>query len=443
MKNGRLEQKLQTFSTVLLSAGADPTLLDSEGSSAVSMIFNAAAGLDYLQSCFYKFIDIIRFQEISSRDTWILAAIARSVPNFHLRLQKQLEDFHTPWSISSFPTRTSFTIIGFDLNHQISEIKNADDLSRASFMRGLCGRGTASMLEPLIRCGLDINEGNNGEMSYLGEAANTANHETLSVLLNAGADINRGTIYSPLDALLEKWVTLNNTNVPKTQVMETITNEWPIFEQLVKTPGIWSTGALIRAIILRHDECVECLLQSGFGRKANEMPHGYYILSGGEVVETVKHKNTAALKLLVKYQAGLDFEDREGYTALMHCLDKGHTELFKILVEGGANLTHRTSAGFSAKGLARTNATAAHPRKPTLRGVFGYTDQMRPVTQGEDLEAYALMIQKLESIQEQASDSAKSRFCKIDSTDQQVSNRRRNFTDIHASRSDLLLHSHF
>ncbi|KAH0565040.1 hypothetical protein GP486_001566 [Trichoglossum hirsutum] len=392
MQHEKLEQRMQQLASLLISAGADPTIYDSDGHSAISLIFSAPGGLSYLQSFLFRYIDLIKFQQMGAMETWILAAIARSVPEFQYRLIKQLEDFRTPPAISSSPPRKLLPILQLDINHQVSEIQQSSLISRTTFVRILSSRGTASMLEPLLQQGLNVNEVRNTPLSYLGEAARTGNHETMSVLLNAGADINGGATFTALDALLERWAAMDMTGTDKR-----IEDEYFMFEQLVNTTGIRSTDALIRAIYLRRDYCIVRLLQAGFGRKANDPSRGLYSLSGSEAVEAIKHNNLRGLQLLIEHGASLEFEDRGGYTALLHALDKGHLDLVEALVEGGAKLLQQTSIGLTALDVARENVSAGHPRKPKFLGTFGFTDQMRSVTHKEDLQAYSLLQSKLKS----------------------------------------------
>jgi hypothetical protein len=381
---------MQSLVSLLLEAGADPTTYDSEGRSAISMIFDTDEGLLYLQSFFYRYIDLIKFQQLGLLENWIVASLARSLSEFQCRLTAELEQFHTPASISSHRPRHSHTLVELDVGYQVSEMWHADAVFRTNFLRVLCRRGTAPMLEPLLKQGIDVNEVGNTELSYLGEAATTGNSSTLSVLLKYGAQVNDGTSYSALDSLLERWIQKRETNKSKM-----INEELPMFEQLLETPHISSQGALIRAIVLRDDHCISRLLASGFGRKEDDVPKYLYRLSGCEAVEAVKHKNGRALELLVEYDAGLEYEDRGGYTALIHALDKGYVDFVKILVNGGAKLLQQTSTRLTAWDVARRNVSLTHPRKPSLVGTFAHTENIRAVTYEDDIRAFALLHEKL------------------------------------------------
>jgi hypothetical protein len=206
MKNEQLGQRMQPLVSLFLSAGADPAVCVSSGKSAISLLFDTAGGLAYLQSSLWRCIDLIQFQQLNSLDNWIIAAVACSVPEFHCRLTAELEEFHTPAAISSYRSQKPASLPQLDIFHQISEIRNADCQTRETFVRLLCRSGTALILEPLLQQGVDANEAGKNELSYLGETARSGNRETFAVLLKAGANTNDGVACSPLDTLLERRV---------------------------------------------------------------------------------------------------------------------------------------------------------------------------------------------------------------------------------------------
>ena len=230
------------------------------------------------------------------------------------------------------------------------------------------------MVEPLINHGTDINEYGDNEVSYLEEAARAGNQETLSILLTAGADINGGSRYSPLDALLERWKKIDESTATS------------IFEHLVNTPGIQSPNALTRTEVLGNDYLMTRLLNSGFGRIKGQVAQGLHITSGCEAVETIKHKNLRALRVLVDHGVELDSEDRGGYTALLHALDKGYTPFIRVLIVGGASIAQRTTSGLSPLDVAKQNGAALHPRKPIFVGAFAHTRGMKEVSYEEDMK---------------------------------------------------------
>jgi hypothetical protein len=392
---------MQPLVSLLLEAGADPNVYDSEGRSAISMIFDTDGGLSYIQSFFYRYVDLVKFQQMGTLENWIVASVARSMPEFQCRLTAELETFYTPTSLSLHRPPQPHILLQLDVGHQVSEMWQADAVSRTNFLRVLCRRGTAPMLEPLLKEGIEVNEVGTTELSYLGEAATMGNSETFSVLLKHGAQVNDGASYSALDSLLERWIRTRGTNRSKM-----IQEELPMFEQLLGMPRISSQHALIRAIVLRNEYCITRLLKLGFGRKGDDVPKLLYRLSGCEAVEAIKHGNLRALELLVEHGAGLEFEDRGGYTALLHALDKGYVESVRVLVNGGAKLLHRTSTGLTAWDVVKRNIAMAHPRKPSLVGTFSHTENMKAVTCEDDLRAFALLRDKLKESGLHASSSS-------------------------------------
>jgi hypothetical protein len=57
---------MQPLVSLLLEAGADPNVYDSEGRSAISMIFDTDGGLSYIQSFFYRYVDLVKFQQMGT-----------------------------------------------------------------------------------------------------------------------------------------------------------------------------------------------------------------------------------------------------------------------------------------------------------------------------------------------------------------------------------------
>jgi ankyrin repeat protein len=389
MKNEQLGERMQPLVSLLLSAGADPAVCSSSGNSAISLLFDTAGKLAYLQSFLWRFIDLIQFQQMSPLDNWIMAAVARSVPEFHCRLIAELEDFHTPAAISSHRSQKPASLPQLDICRQIFEIRNADCQTRKTFVRLLCRKGTAQILEFLLQQGVDANEAGNDELSYLGEAARSGNRETFDVLLKAGANVNDGVAYGPLDALLERWA----VSMRRGELEETLKEEAEMFEQLIRIPQITSEDAVYRTIYLRNEYCMTRLLELGFGRRPGQ-PRGSSHLSqlyGCEAFSALKAGYLRGLQLLVDYGVGLDFEDQEGYTALQHALDKGFVDFVHVLIQGGAKGLQRTSAGLTALEVARKNLAAPHPRTPTFVGAYVYLDNIKSVSYDDDLKAFLLL----------------------------------------------------
>ena len=109
---------------------------------------------------------------------------------------------------------------------------------------------------------------------------------------------------------------------------------------------------------------------------------------GSEVIWAIKI-NSPIAALLVEYGLGVECEDRLGFSALLHALDrgKGSIDFMEVLIRAGADLTKRTASGFTPLEFAKKNVNAQHPRYPRRDGILKDWE-LRAVTLQEDREAY-------------------------------------------------------
>ena len=96
-----LESRLQSLTSLLISTEADLTIHNSEGLAPYSLIFKSQHGLPYLESLVYQYIDLFTVQEMTSISSWILAALARSIPTFQKWMESHLASYCTPVNLSS------------------------------------------------------------------------------------------------------------------------------------------------------------------------------------------------------------------------------------------------------------------------------------------------------------------------------------------------------
>lgn len=106
-------------------------------------------------------------------------------------------------------------------------------------------------------------------------------------------------------------------------------------------------------------------------------------------IEAVK-RDHPIITLFLSYGLSLESEDRFGYTALLHALNRGKGELgyLNVLIDAGADLTRRTASGFTPFELAQKNLHQYHPRAP--RPNFDLKTH-HPVSLEEDIRAYNLL----------------------------------------------------
>ena len=117
-----LEHKLQPIASLLIRAGSDLTLCDSNGYSACSLIFQSQNGLSFLKDFVLSYVDIFTLQEMEGVDLWVLAALARAFPSFQQCLHAQLSEFHTPAELSAPQARAVAPAIELDIPLQVAEV---------------------------------------------------------------------------------------------------------------------------------------------------------------------------------------------------------------------------------------------------------------------------------------------------------------------------------
>lgn len=381
MQNSSREQSLQSLAAWLLEHGGDITCVDPNGDTACSLMFKARHGIEFLESCMYRYIDLLEFRQSAALDSLIFSAIAHSLPQFGLRLRKQLEEFSTPPAISSRPHQNSHALISFNTEHHLMEIRQASKAFRVQFIRGICRQGNTALLEPLVCAGFDVEERTHDSPSYLEEAVQQGNYETAVMLLGAGAKV--WGEWSALDVLIERWKSMDPV---------LIKSEQKLFDRLLEHTHVRCPNALTRAIFNKLEYCSRRLAEKGFARKPQDKIQGCLdMLNGSEVMEAVKFDDIQALRMLLEYNSHLEFEDRSGYTPLMQALDKGRVPLVQCLVNGGARCLQLISKKCTAWDVATRNLHGSHPRKSTLSGASGYIVNQPTVSYETDLEMYKVL----------------------------------------------------
>ena len=153
-----LESRLQSLTSLLISADADLTIHNSEGLAACSLIFKSQYGLPYLEYFVYQCIDLFNLQEMTPVDSWSLAALARSFPTLQKRMESQLAGYRTPVKLSSCRNPVEQIIPQFEVEQQIAEVKRASIKIRTGFLRTLCSKRAIAMVRPFLDCGINLND---------------------------------------------------------------------------------------------------------------------------------------------------------------------------------------------------------------------------------------------------------------------------------------------
>ena len=393
-----LEHQLQPIASLLIKAGSDLTLCDSNGYSACSLIIQSRHGLPFLEKFVFSYVDIFTLQQMEGVDLWVLAALARAFPSFQQCLQAQLSELHTPAELSSSQVRILTPAIELDIHSQVAEVKNANSEVRHSFLRLLCAKGTLEMIKPFLECGINLDEcGPYDDRTYIRAAARSGSVDIVSALAEAGASLDTHSPWmresetlpasSAVDDLLERWYSIR---FGRPEYIGDPEAEYWILKDLLRNPKFKPSDSIFFAIGRHEDPFIyRCLLEAGCGRR-DGMPSDTRARKalGSEVIWAIK-SNSPVAALLVEYGLSVECEDRLGFSALLHALDggKGRIDFTGMLIRAGADLTRRTASGFTPLELAKQNLNAQHPRYPRRDGIIKNWE-LRAVTLQEDREAY-------------------------------------------------------
>ncbi|TKA78351.1 hypothetical protein B0A49_01233 [Cryomyces minteri] len=407
MSEHQVEARLHEMASLLIGAGTDLAIPDHKGTSACSFIFQARTGLKFLQSFVYRFVDLFTVQQMDTPEAWLLAALARSTPTFQKCLEAEMRSYRCVPNLSSSRQPRSERIEQLDANLQVLEVQQAGPATRTSFLTSLSANGTLPMIAPFLQAGINLDESlSASHPSYACTAAKHGNIEVLMALLNAGASLSGQAQYphgstfqsypvGAVDDLIERWFSLR-IGRPGEYFGDPKAEYW-VLPELLRNPTFSGPNVLYVAIRTRQPEHIyRTLLDAGCGRRDGVPPASWQQkVYGSEVIEAVK-VNDPIISVFLEYGLALECEDRIGFTALLHALDRGNGALHytKLLIEAGADLTRRTASGLTPIQFAQRNLNKQHPRMPRHNWTLRAWD-LRPVSLEEDLEAYEMLVTAL------------------------------------------------
>lgn len=394
--------RLQEIAGLLIEHGADLALCDDRGNSPCSLILESHAGLDFLQGFVYRFVDLHSLQDMTSSDAWVLAALARTLPSFEGRLKAELKSYRTPPSVSSCLRPIPDGIMELDISRQVEEVKQASTASRTAFLGAMSAKGTLTMIKPFLGAGLDLNETPRGHLrTYTRAAAQHGNLEVLMALVKAGARSGSppssevdddDSFYGPIDALLERWYSLENG---WQEYFGDVASEKWVLPHLLIQEEFHAPNVLYTALKARQPAPVfRLLLDAGCGRRDGfPCPNWKHKRHGSEVIEAIKCDDPI-LEEFLAYGLALECEDQRGYSALLYAIDRGPgaVDYLKLLIEAGADVARRTKSGLTPLELARTNLLRDHPHRPrTTWTVNRKPLYLKSVSWEDDMASYEML----------------------------------------------------
>ncbi|KAL5356493.1 hypothetical protein BJX96DRAFT_171664 [Aspergillus floccosus] len=398
---------------MLIRAGANPADCGGPtGFSTFSYLFSHNNGLVQFQHLLKDHVEMSTLDELCQLDTWIVATMARADKIFMAKLNSQLAEFHTAPDLSTIPQQF-LSLEQVSLSNQVRELQAAEMSLRVEFIRAVCRQGSAAMLEPLFKAGIDVHEADNlGRYSYLGEAVTYGNHEATIALLNARADVNAGAECPPALALFSRWTNLGTDARAITQIR----SEFPLLEEIIRTPNVdisCTPSLLTRTLFLPESVKVDCatiLADVGFGislrRLSNDPGNPYASIANHstnpnrdgaewhELQAAVLVNDLVMLDFLLSRGAHIEDEDEAGCTALLAALELGRPQIVCKLVDAGAQIRRKSmGAGLSATDVAMRNVAAMHPRMTSLHFDHRprFTAEMVPVELEDDMRSFEII----------------------------------------------------
>lgn len=396
---------MRCIATLLISGGADLSICDREGYSPCSLIYQSNNGIAYLENFVYRYIDLFTLQQLGGIDFWLVTAIARSLPNFQLRLESQLQEYRTPIGLSSC-RKERFTRVGeLDVDHQISRLREVTVEDRTALLRTLFAKGSLKMVEPFLSCGLNLDEVESpSAQTYLRAAARAGNVDVIEALMNAGASVDCPTntthpylkVSGAVDELVVRWCGLNSG---WSEFSGDARSEFWILPRMLQNVTFKGSNTLFVALEWNAETYIlETLLEYGCGRRDGMPTSSWHQKTwGSEVIHAIKQDNLVT-KSMVEHGLAIECEDGLGCTALLHALDRGRgcLDYVRLLINHGADLTRRTTYGYSPVEFATMNLKAKHPRLPMRSGTVKPWE-LKTVSQAEDQRSYEVLKEALKN----------------------------------------------
>ncbi len=408
MKNSHDQgARLCRIAETFIQRGTDLSLCDASGQAPCSLIFQSFAGLDFLEQFVYRFVDLFTFQEMASSDAWILAAVARTRPQFQARLEAELASYRTASSLSTARSQATATVAQLHTSTQVLEVQRADRSIRTTFLESLCANGTTEMIRPFLEGGIDVNETQvSHARTYARAAARSGSLEILQMLVRNGASIHveaksmSDDHEGPIDDLFERWHGLRHQ---RPEYHGDPAAELWILPELLLNDTFNGNDVLFRAICTEQPEDIfRYLLDAGCGRRDGILPKSWkQKVYGSEVIEAIKC-NEPMFELMLQYGLAMECEDRMGWTALLHALDRGPgvVNFTELLVAAGVDVGRRAACGMTPLEVAKRSLSSSHPRQPRLSWTINKKPiTLAPVSFQDDEAAFLLLSRALEHSQ--------------------------------------------
>jgi uncharacterized protein len=228
-----------------------------------------------------------------------------------------------------------------------------------------CRNQQVDLARKLLRAGADPNLRSANEWTPLMEACRGDDVDLVRVLITSGADVNAGTQYETPLSLLGGKAGKNSAALASARLL---------LERGCRKESIQQT--FFSASAGGNNALLELLLEKGanlsgqdsrgdsaliYAVRANRMASVQLLLSLGTNVNLANHQGCTALhftqgsvadenassilRLLLEKSPAIDYQDRDGWSALFHAAARGEASTAAILLEHGANPELKDHAG--------------------------------------------------------------------------------------------------
>lgn len=367
----------------------------SDRATILTLIMRHGATFEGLSQVFFRQREPWTVVQLSQTDRWLAAIYEYTDPKFRNAFKSCLSEYRTGLEASQILP---------SINMVVSEMQHAPARDRVEFLKIVSKWGTADMILPFIRAGVDLDEKLSNEqtpwlrLSYLSKAARCKNLNTFQTLLDAGACPARALIYlsrHPDNLPLCRRMILTLAERAKPQHLEVYNGE--LLALLLRTDHVRrysssAAGALIdRFILRRHFNFNECeklfnsyVLVSVLLDLPAVLQHFYSTVSticGNKPICKVSGNQYVSIKSAV---AGK-------YTWLTFAVHLGLAACVKVFLDNGAHCEEPDPCGQTALQMAKDYVSGPHPRATTELQIWPYQPPQRSVSIEDDQKVLATL----------------------------------------------------
>lgn len=367
----------------------------SDRATILTLIMRHGATFEGLKEVFFRQWEPWTVVELSQTDRWLATIYEHADPKFRNAFKSCLSEYRTSLEASQILPSVDMVV---------SEVQRAPARDRVEFLKIVSKWGTADMILPFIRAGVDLDEKSSNEqtpwlrLSYLSKAARWKNENTFQTLLDAGTCPAQALIYlsrRPDNLPLCRKMILTLAERAKPQNLEVSNGE--LLALLLRTDHVrrYSSSAadalVDRFILRRHFNFSECeklfnsyVLVSVLLDLPAVLQHFYSTeptICGNKPIRKVSGNQYVSIKSAV---AGK-------YTWLTFAVHLGSATCVKVFLDNGAHCEEPDPCGQTALQMAKNYVSGPHPRATTDIQIWPYQPPQRSVSIEDDRKVLATL----------------------------------------------------